>query len=227
MQPYFLPYIGYFQLISSVDVFVIYDNIKYTKKGWINRNRMFNNGADLTFSLPLKNGSDSLHVVQRELASDFDRVKLLNKFRGAYARAPHFEQCYVLLEGIVQHQDSNLFRYIHHSILQVCAYLGINTKIKISSEFPTDYSLQGQEKILEICKFTGADVYINAVGGAGLYCRNDFSTRGIDLYFIRARPVKYSQFEAPFVPWLSIIDVLMFNPLSLVRDWVNENYDLI
>ena len=58
MQPYFLPYIGYFQLIEAADVFVVYDNIKYTKKGWINRNRMLRNGSDMVFSLPLKKDSD-------------------------------------------------------------------------------------------------------------------------------------------------------------------------
>jgi NADPH-dependent glutamate synthase beta subunit-like oxidoreductase len=71
MQPYFLPYIGYFQLIATVDRFIVYDNIKYTKKGWINRNRFLQNGKDATFSLPLKKDSDSLDICERELAADF------------------------------------------------------------------------------------------------------------------------------------------------------------
>ena len=87
MQPYFLPYIGYFQLISAVDKFVVYDNIKYTKKGWINRNRMLLNGCPEVFSLPLKKDSDYLNVVDRQISSDFDHRKLLNNFRGAYAQA--------------------------------------------------------------------------------------------------------------------------------------------
>ena len=65
MQPYFMPYIGYFQLISSVDRFVVYDNIKYSKKGWINRNRFLLNGNDVEFTLPIKKDSDSLNVVER------------------------------------------------------------------------------------------------------------------------------------------------------------------
>eukprot|EP01036_Dinobryon_divergens_P050949 gene50949-68197_t len=72
MQPYFLPYIGYFQLIAAVDLFVVYDNIKYTKKGWINRNRLLQNGTDAVFSLPLKKDSDALDVRERELAADFN-----------------------------------------------------------------------------------------------------------------------------------------------------------
>ena len=77
MQPYFLPYIGYWQLMAAVDTFVIYDNIKYTKKGWINRNRMLLNGEAVTFSLPLAKDSDDLDVVQRRLADTFQRAKLL------------------------------------------------------------------------------------------------------------------------------------------------------
>ena len=90
MQPYFFPYIGYFQLIAAVDMFIVYDNIKYTKKGWINRNRMLQNGKDVMFSLPLKSDSDYLDVCERELAADFNRDKLLNQFKGAYRRRPVF-----------------------------------------------------------------------------------------------------------------------------------------
>src|ERR1035437_8944489 len=108
MQPYFFPYIGYFHLIESVDVFVVYDNIKYTKKGWINRNRMLQNGKDVMFSLPLKNDSDSLDVCERELAADFNRDKLLNQIRGAYRRAPYFEQSLPLIEQIANYEDRNL-----------------------------------------------------------------------------------------------------------------------
>ncbi|WP_415838542.1 WbqC family protein, partial [Rahnella bruchi] len=89
MQPYFLPYIGYFQLMASADVFVIYDNIKYTKKGWINRNRMLLNGKDSVFSLPLMKGADSLNIAERAISPDFNKMKLLNQFHGAYSKAPY------------------------------------------------------------------------------------------------------------------------------------------
>ena len=227
MQPYFLPYIGYFQLIASVDQFIVYDNIKYTKKGWINRNRMLLNGIDAMFSLPLKKGSDSLDVVERELAADFDRTKLLNQFKGAYGRAPQFELTYPVLERIVRHEDVNLFRYIHHSIVRLCKHLGIKTEIKISSEIAIDHGLKGQDKVLALCMATGADTYINTIGGVELYAKDDFRIQGIDLQFIKARPFESAQFGAPFVPWLSIVDVLMFNPLNTVRACINENYDLV
>jgi hypothetical protein len=72
MQPYFLPYLGYFQLIAAADLFIVYGNIKYTKKGWINRNRMLLNEEAVTFILPLKNASDNLDVDQRELSPQFN-----------------------------------------------------------------------------------------------------------------------------------------------------------
>lgn len=227
MQPYFLPYIGYFQLLASVDQFIVYDNIKYTKKGWINRNRMLLNGTDVMFSLPLKKDSDALHVVDRELAVDFNRTKLLNQFKGAYGHAPQFELTYPVLERIVRYEDVNLFRYIHHSIVRLCDHLGIKTEIRISSEIAIDHELKGQDKVLALCKAAGADIYINTIGGVELYSKDDFRNQGIDLKFIKARPFEYEQFGAAFVPWLSILDALMLNPLNTVRACINENFELI
>lgn len=227
MQPYFLPYIGYFQLIAAVDVFVVYDNIKYTKKGWISRNRMLLNGSDAIFSLPLKTDSDFLCVVQRELAADFDRTKLLNKFKGAYGRAPYFSQTFPVLERIVRFEDANLFRYIHNSLISICKHLGIETEIRISSDIAIAHELKGQDKVLALCQTIGADTYINAIGGTELYAKEDFSAHGIALKFIKSKPFEYPQFGAPFVPWLSIIDVLMFNPVDAVRSCIAGNYELI
>jgi hypothetical protein len=227
MQPYFLPYIGYFQLLASVDQFIVYDNIKYTKKGWINRNRMLLNGTDAMFSLPLKRDADSLDIVERELAAEFDRSKLLNQLKGAYVRAPQFELTYSVLERIVQHDEVNLFRYIHHSIVQLCGHLGIKTEIRISSKIGIDHELKGRDKVLALCKAAGADTYINTIGGVELYAKDDFRNHAVDLRFIKARPFEYRQFGAAFVPWLSIIDVLMFNPLNTVCTCINENYELV
>lgn len=227
MQPYFLPYIGYFQLMAAVDLFIVYDNIKYTKKGWINRNRMLLNGSDAMFSLPLKKDSDTLDVVQRELAAEFDRTKLLNQFKGAYGRAPYFAQTFPLLERIVRYDDANLFRYIHHSLTRLCEHLDIKTEIRISSEVAIDHDLKSQDKVLALCQAVGADTYINSIGGMELYAKDDFRANGIELNFIKSRPFEYPQLGAPFVPWLSIIDVLMFNPMDAVRACIAGNFELI
>jgi len=227
MQPYFFPYIGYFQLIAAVDQFIVYDNIKYTKKGWINRNRMLQNGKDVMFSLPLKNDSDSLDVCERELAADFNREKLLNQFKGAYRRAPYFEQTFPLLEQIVRYEDPNLFRFLHHSIVKTCEHLGITTEIRISSGIAIDHSLKSQDKVLALCEAAGASTYVNTIGGMELYSKETFREKGIELKFIKSKPFEYAQFGAEFVPWLSIIDVMMFNPLDAIRTCITTNYELI
>lgn len=227
MQPYFLPYIGYFQLIGAADIFIIYDNIKYTKKGWINRNRMLQNGTDAVFSLPLKKDSDALDVVQRYLAIDFNRAKLLKTWQSAYARAPYFSQTFPLLERIVYQDEQNLFHFIHYAILQICAHLELHTDILRSSEITIDHTLKSEERVLALCEAVGADVYVNAIGGIGLYSKNEFSVRGIDLNFIRSKSLKYPQFNNEFVPWLSIVDVLMFNSIDAIQEYIANNYDLI
>jgi hypothetical protein len=227
MQPYFLPYIGYFQLIAAADMFVVYDKIKYTKKGWINRNRMLLNGTDTVFSLPVKKGSDSLDVIERELAADFDRDKLLAQFAGAYRRAPQFAPTLPLLERIVRFDDTNLFRYIQHSLSAVCDHLQIETRLVASSALPFDNELKGQDKVLAICGAVGATRYINPIGGSELYARDDFRARGIALSFLKPSLFEYAQFSNGFVPWLSIVDVLMFNRLDVVRDRIARAYELV
>lgn len=227
MQPYFLPYIGYFQLMSAVDRFIVYDDIKYTKKGWISANRMLLDGRDVKFSLALKAASDFLNVRDRELAPSFDRDKLLNRFNGAYRSAPHFEQTFSLLERIVRFEDTNLFRFLHHSIVEVSRYLGLKTEIVTSSGVAIDGELKGQDKVLALCQAAGADTYINAIGGVELYSREAFREKAIDLWFIRSKPFEYPQFGAAFVPWLSIIDVLMFNPLDVVNLCITSNFELV
>lgn len=227
MQPYFFPYIGYFQLIKAVDVFVVYDNIKYTKKGWINRNRILQNGKDMMFSLPLKSDSDYLDVCERELAADFNRDKMLNQINGAYRRAPYFEQTFPLVERVVRYEDKNLFRFLHNSIIATCKYLVIDTEIRVSSEIAIDHSLKNQDKVLALCEAFGASTYVNAIGGMELYSKETFLDKGIELKFIKSKPFEYTQFGNDFVAWLSIIDVMMFNPKEKIIADITGNFDLV
>jgi hypothetical protein len=227
MQPYLLPYIGYFQLIAAVDVFVVYDNIQYTKKGWINRNRLLQDGTDLMFSVPLKKGSDYLEVRERSLAETFDRRKLLNQFRENYRRAPFFASTWPLLEQIIGHADDNLFRYIHNSIVQLCAHLSLETQVRISSDINIDHTLRGQDKVIAINQALCASVYRNAIGGLDLYSREAFRDQGIEVQFIKSRPLEYAQFGKPFVPWLSIVDVLMFNSVETIKDDFLSQIELV
>jgi len=227
MQPYFFPYIGYLQLIAAVDLFIVYDNIKYTKKGWINRNRMLHSGEDVMFSLSLKKDSDYLDVRDRELASDFNGDKLLNQIKGAYRQAPYFAHTYPLVEQVVRYEDKNLFRFLHHSIVKTCEHLGITTEIRISSDIPIDHDLKSQDKVLALCGAVGAHTYVNAIGGMELYAKETFQQKGIDLKFIQSKPFRYAQFGDEFVPWLSIIDVMMFTPPAAIQTCITTNYALI
>lgn len=227
MQPYFFPYIGYFQLIAAVDLFIVYDNIKYTKKGWINRNRLLQNGKDVMFSLPLKSDSDYLDVFERELAPDFNRDKLLNQFKGAYRHAPYFAQTFPLIEQVVRYEDMNLFRFLHHSIVKTCEHLGITTEIRMSSGIAIDHGLKNQDKVIALCEAVGATTYVNAIGGMELYSKETYQEKGVDLKFIRSKPFEYPQFGDVFVPWLSIIDVMMFNSKEETLACITGNFDLI
>lgn len=226
MQPYFLPYIGYFQLLNAVDKYVIYDNIQYTKKGWINRNRILQNGKDLLITVPVEKDSDYLDIKDRLVSNGFDRQKLLNQIREAYRKAPHFDSVISLIENIINVDENNLFLYIYNSVKTVCEYLNIDTEIIISSTLDIDHSLKGQDKVISICKKLGATDYYNAIGGQELYNLEDFKKENIDLHFLSANPIEYKQLKNEFVPWLSILDVMMFNSVDEIKT-ILENYKLV
>ena len=152
---------------------------------------------------------------------------MLKRIEGAYRRAPFFGQTFSLVEEVIGLPDRNLFRFLHHSISATCRHLGIGTEITASSAIDVDRSLTGQDRVIAICEALGADEYINPIGGLELYSRVEFQGRGIDLKFVKSGPFEYPQFGGDFVPWLSIIDVLMFNSLDATRRCIQTNYELI
>lgn len=226
MQPYFLPYIGYWQLLAAVDRFVVYDNIQYTKKGWINRNRFLRNGSDAFFTVPLKNASDALDVKERVLADDFDPRSILNPLAAAYRKAPFFADVFPMLETIVTAAPRNLFEYLHHSLVMIAAYLDIATPIVVSSTVSIDHGLKSERKVLALCEALAADRYLNPAGGRDLYSASTFAEHGVALQLLRSRPPVYRQYDNPFVPSLSIVDVMMFNSRDAVRGMLGD-FDLV
>lgn len=227
MQPYFLPYLGYFQLISAVDRFVIYDTIQFTKKGWINRNQLLRDGAAVMFTLPVRKGSDYLNVVDRHLADDFDPRTLLNQIAGAYRKAPQFAGTMPLIEAILQYRSSNLFDFLLHSLRQCCDHLNIATPLLLSSKVEDGPPrLQGQSRVIDICRRLDGTVYINPPGGRALYAADEFAAQGLGLQFIRPRLRSYPQFGADFVPSLSILDVMMFNAPDQINSTLLRDFDL-
>lgn len=229
MQPYFTPYIGYFQLIGAVDKFVVYDNIQYTKKGWINRNRLLINGSDEYITLPLKKDSDYLNVLERYLSETFaaESTKTLRKIKESYRKAPNFESTFPLVEQLFTCNKNNLFDFIFSSLQEICNYLAIKTDFVISSSIEMDHTLRSEQKVIEICRQCGADEYLNPIGGLELYSPQNFMQAGIKLNFIKSNPITYKQFDNEFIPWLSIIDVLMFNSKEQVMDWIKNAYTII
>ncbi|MEQ1587147.1 MAG: WbqC family protein [Cyclobacteriaceae bacterium] len=223
MQPYFLPYIGYFQLIDMVDKFVIYDNIQFTKKGWINRNRILVNGSDEFITIPLKKDSDYVDIDKRHMAETFeeDKQKILRRIKEAYRKAPYFEKVFPFTEDIFNNNTRNLFYFVFNSVKRICEYMEINTEFVVSSSIDVDHSLKSEQKVLAIATKMNAQVYINPIGGKELYSAENFRSFNIELKFIRSDLFSYKQFNHEFVPWLSILDVMMFNSKDEIKKMLN------
>jgi len=225
MQPYFLPYIGYFQLIKAVDKYVIYDDVNFIKRGWINRNSILLNGKSFLFTLTLLEASQN-KLINEIYVSD-ESSKLLKTINNAYKKAPYFSSVYSIIEKIFAFENKNLARYVGNSIIQIADYLGLDTEIVYSSDIrEKDASLKAQDKILNICEVMGASQYFNAIGGRDLYSIDHFSNLNIKLNFIKTQPIEYKQFNNPFVPNLSILDVLMFNSVEQIGEMLGQ-YELI
>lgn len=225
MQPYFFPYLGYFQLIKCVDAFVIYDNIEFTKSGWIRRNRILNLDRDRYIVVPVKKASDYSLVRDLEIAEAFDCKKMLRVIKGAYQSAPYFDHAFPFLEDILAPHHQNLFEYLLCITKSLCAYLDIQTPFYISSTISIDHSLKAQKKVLALCNALNADEYINPIGGKALYDKRSFAKSGIELSFHCMSDLSYRQFKDPFIPNLSIIDVMMFNSKESMKALLNA-YEL-
>lgn len=224
MQPYFFPYLGYFQLISIVNKYVIYDDVNYIKGGWINRNNILLNKQKYLFTIALEQSSPNKLVNEIKIKDDF--IKFRKTIMQAYSKAPFFEDTIKLINLILSHDDRLLSGFTANSIIKISRHLGIDTEFLISSEIKKNNLLKNQDKVINICKLLMADEYINAIGGIELYNKNDFEMNKITLKFLKTTSINYNQFNNLFVPWLSIIDVMMFNSVGDIRKMLN-NYELV
>lgn len=230
MQPYLFPYIGYFQMINCSDYFVISDNVQYIKKGWINRNKILVNDKAYLITLPVAKHGAFLNINERYFISDSNthgKIQILKTLDHAYRKAPNFNECYELIEVVLNFNNNNVAEFIHNSLKNICAYIGIKTPILIKSKLNPPSGLDHQESIIHVCNTLNADRYINAIGGMELYSAKKFSENGLTLKFIKTREsLNYKQFKNNFVQGLSIIDVMMFNSPSEIQKLLTE-YDLI
>lgn len=213
MQPYLFPYLGYFQLIARSDAFVLGDDLQYVKSSWINRNRVLANGQPKLITFPLRKANQFAPINQRWLCDEYahEAQKLLKTLELGYARAPYKTETIALVREILAHPERNLARFIENSIRRICAHLQIVTPIRIGSELGLPARMDKQERVVTIAHKMNAELYINPIGGTELYCPAYFRSHGLALRFLKMDDLSYPQFNHPFVPSLSIIDVLMFN----------------
>lgn len=224
MQPYFFPYLGYFQLMHAVDEFVFYDDVNFIKQGWITRNRIIVNNKAHYFNIEVQGASSFKRINEIQLGSNQSR--LIKTIEQAYAKAPYFKESFPVIRDILLNDQPDLFGFLRYSLETLAKYLGINTRFKVSSDLEKDNDLLAQDKIIDICRRLGADTYINLIGGQELYERSDFINENISLNFIKSSPMIYPQFSNEFIPSLSIIDLMMFNDLDRIKKMLNQ-YELV
>jgi WbqC-like protein family len=225
MQPYFFPYLGYFQLIASVEKFIVYDDVAFIKQGWINRNRILVDGSVHTFSIPIDDLSSFRLIKDTEVNGRLFpkwKSKFLKTIDMEYRKAPHFEAARSMIERAVSVESKSIARMAVESILEVSSYLGLTTRMILSSRGYKNEFLKGRDRVIDICKKESAESYINVPGGMELYTKEDFEREGIELKFIKPVLKPYSQFGKDFCPGLSMIDVLMFNSPETCRQLVRE-----
>ena len=224
MQPYFFPYIGYWQLINSVDIFIIYDDVNFIKRGYINRNNILINNVKHLFTLALIKSSQNKKI--NEILIGKNNKKILRTIEQSYLKAPFFHDIFPIIEDIFSNKEKDLSKFLGNSLQIFSKYLDINTKFEYSSMIMNDKSLQAQDRLIEISKILNATDYINAIGGEQLYDKNAFSDAGINLSFIQTELINYKQFNNKFIPNLSIIDVMMFNSKEDIKEMLKK-YTLV
>ena len=224
MQPYFMPYIGYFQLMKAVDKYVIYNDVNYINRGWVARNNILISGKKQLFTISLQGASQNKHFTEIQVLDDFR--KLVKTLEMNYLKAPFFQPTMSVMEKIFSFPNKRLDLFIKNSFEQILSYLNVYTELILSSDINKNNSLKGQEKILELCKILKADTYYNAIGGKELYDKKEFEDNGISLHFLKTdENLRYKQFlNMEFVPNLSIIDVLMFNSVEEVNKMLDDYF---
>lgn len=224
MQPYLLPYIGYWQLIKAVDKFIIFDDVNYVNKGYINRNKILVDGKPHQFTLELVGASQNKLINEIQIGQNSN--KILKTIELNYKRSPYFKNIFPLIEDIFNQKEKNLAKFINYSLKKIIDYLEIEVNFIYSSDIKKNNNLKNQDKIINICEKLNAKEYVNLIGGLDLYDRRIFISKDIKLNFIETQKIKYKQFNNKFVSSLSLIDIMMHNNKDIVSNML-ENYRLI
>lgn len=226
MQPYFFPYLGYFQLISRSDRFILFDDVQYIRHGWINRNRILKPGGGWQYVVaPLQKHRQTDLIKDISFHEDDAwKEKIVRQLEHYKKKAPHYRETMELLNRCFQLSDTHVTRYNAAVLELICRTLGVPFTIEISSQMNLDYSNVNDagEWALKICEQIGAKEYINPPGGKDLFDPMKFEKAGIKLNFLSPALSSYNQRQEPFEPGLSIIDVLMYNGIDNTRKMVLE-----
>lgn len=207
-QPYFMPYLGYWQLINAVDIFAIADAYNFRKGGWIHRNRILDHGQVHYYNIPISRMSQNKLICDHEIKA-FDIDDKLKPLQLAYSKAANFETGIEVMRDVLTCDNMILSEFLLHTIHVMCDYLGIDTKIAKVSDYPQDPSLRMEQRIFDYCRQFGASTYYNPIGGMELYTFDAFRENGLKLGFVEHVPTPYPQDSKVFIPSLSIIDVIM------------------
>lgn len=227
MQPYFFPYIGYWQLMNAVDQYVVYDDVNFIKGGWINRNRILIGNEVKYYNVQMV-GAGSYKKINQIYVEHKKEIleKKLRILKNAYGKAPFFNKIFPIMQDIILNENENLAEYLMNSIEIIHDYFDMKSILLLSSKIEKDNEKSGSQKVIEICNNLNADIYYNAVGGQSLYSFSEFKKNGICLKFLKTKEIQYKQFNDKFIPNLSIIDVMMFNSKEKVKEYLYQ-YDLI
>lgn len=224
MQPYFMPYIGYWQLMNAVDTYVVYDDVNYIKGGWVARNNILMNSQSYMFCVTLNGASPNKLFNEITIRDNF--VKFRKMLQSCYSHAPYYSDVECIMEDIYNYEDRSLGKFMLNSFNVVLNYVGIKREFILSSTLQKDNSLRGASKVIAICKELGTSKYYNAIGGQSLYDKKEFRENGLELKFLKPELVPYKQFKNDFVAGLSIIDVMMFNSPEEIKLMLDK-YELI
>ena len=220
MQPYFFPYLGYFQLLANVDVFVALDDTQYVKQSWINRNRILENGAAAYLTLPVAGRGHRQLICEKRLHEPrHHKRKLLERIGHAYHAAPHRDSVSAFLEPLFPGDDETIASFNVRALRALPELLGLGTRLVVASERAYPRSGTAQERVIRICLEEGGARYVNPIRAQslGLYDQAAFNAAGLELSYLSTNPdIRYDQ-NGPFVSDLSIIDVLMFNSPAQTR----------
>jgi hypothetical protein len=225
MQPYFFPYVGYFQLIAQSDIFVFYDDVQFIQRGWVNRNRILRDGQACWVTLPVVGVREHYNYAINERRYRLDQAdisRLLRQIEAAYRKAPRFREIFPLMHEIMEFRDANIAAFNVNLISRIVAHLGLRARLLLSSEISKDDQLIGQDRIIAMCKRLGATRYVNAIGGVGLYQAERFKREGLDLRFLEVGTSIYPEHRQHGIPFLSIIHTLMFSSVEVIAGMLND-----